>query len=280
MNILKSRYPELHSIVGQCCPVDMTNKDLFRTIYLTNKFSRNQIQQWQDLLARSRTMPLMDMSSFLFHLFLQCYAKNRSNILLVNIDSTINIKFMQTTCQYELCLTRNALVAHLCRSARWLERRRILSDDAVIYLLAETNLIECLSRKRQLYVQLSGIHETFYSLPYYQTRTNVQRQQADQYLTKYNRRQRTVQFHLQATRQGQQAHLTELYHVLIARHLMLYHVSKFERYDVHHAIETSSNGVMLVDAMRQSTFSQVFFNHRPKDEVVSVRLLCLFVFTI
>jgi hypothetical protein len=135
-------------------------------------------------------------------------------------------------------------------------------------LLSEFTLIECLSRKRQLFIQLSGTHETFYSLPYYITRKSVDKKRADLRLNKLNTRKRTIQFHLHATKQGQQAHLTDLYEVLIERNMIHYHVSKYERFDIHHSIEKSFNGQMLIDAMFNSNFTKIFINHRPKQEVV------------
>lgn len=269
MNLLKSRYPELQTLFCLYQPTTSEQKPLFRTIFFTQKLTPIQIRQWKELLTRDRSNLPMDTSTFLFNLLVQCQNKNRSNLLLTNLNLK-SLKLNRTTFQMDVYLNGNPLINHLCQSSKWFERRRILSDDAVIYLLSEFNVIECLSRKRQLFIQLSGIQETFYTLPYYQIRTERMQKQSDQRILKRNRRQRTIQFRLHATREGQQAHLTELYQKFMPRHWMCYHVSKSERFDVYHPIETSFNGEMLVEAMIQSEFSRQFFQDRPKQEVVSV----------
>jgi hypothetical protein len=257
MNILKSHYSELNSL-DRLIP---NHKDLFRGIYLTKKMTQIQESQWKEILARRRISN--DNQTFLFNLLTNSYTKNRLNILLTNID--FKTKKLTKTNDY---LSKNSLISHICQSKQWIERRTYLSDDALIYLFSEFTIIECLSRKRQLFIQLSGTYETFYSLPYYLTRKIQEKKHAELRLSKFNTRKRTIQFHLHATKQGQQAHLTDLYEVLTPRNIMHYHVSKFERFDIHHSIEKSFDGQMLLDAMIGSDFSKSFFNHRPKQEVV------------
>ncbi|CAF4849937.1 unnamed protein product, partial [Rotaria sp. Silwood2] len=149
----------------------------------------------------------------------------------------------------------------------WIKRREYLIDDALIYLLSEFQIIECLTRKRQLFIQLCGTRETFFNIPYYITRNLKDKQRNNLRLDKFNRRKRTVQFHLHATKQGQQAHLTDLYEVLIAKNMIQYHISKYERFDIHHPIEKLYNGQLFVDSLFESNFSKTFFSHRPKEEV-------------
>lgn len=269
MNILKSRYPELQPLVRACPHLTADEKSLFRTVYLTHKMTVIQVRQWKELSGRQRTAPMMDTPTFLFHLLIQCQTKNRQHLLLNNVNVK-SIKSALEPFQYEAFLEKNPLISHLCRSPIWMQRRQVLADDVLIYLLSELSVLECLSRKRQLFVQLSGSNETFYGLPYYQTRNEDERKRVEARRANLHRRKRTIQFHLHATRQGQQAHLTDLHQSLIARHLMYYHVSRHERFDAHHPIETCSNGETLVDAMIKSKFSQTFFDHRPKQEVVSL----------
>ena len=267
MNILKSRYPELQPLVRSCPHLTAVERDLFRTVYLTHKLTTIQARHWKELTRRPRTAAMMDTSTFLLQLLIQCQVKNHQHVLLNHLNVK-NIKLAQEPFQAEVYLEKNPLICHLCRSPVWIQRRQALSDDALIYLFSELNVIECLSRKRQLFVQLSGTCETFYGLPYYQTRTEEKRKRVEARRATLFRRKRTIQFHLHATRQGQQAHLTDLQQALIARHLMYYHVSRHEQFDVHHPMETCADGERLVDAMIKSKFSQTFFQHRPKQEVV------------
>ena len=265
MNILKSRYSELDTLLHFIPNLDSHRRDLFRGIYLTQRMSKLQESQWKEILNRKRIST--DHSTFLSNLLITCQNKNRSNILLLNID----LKTKKFSKNLEDSLSQNACLSYICQSSIWIERRTSLSNEAFIYLFSEFLLIECLSRKRQLFIQLSGSHETFYSLPYYITRTTEEKKRAEYRLNKVNTRKRTIQFHLHATRQGQQAHLTDLSEVLIERNLMYYHVSKYERFDIHHSIEKAFNGEMIVEVMFSSKFSQTFFSHRPKDEVVRER---------
>ena len=267
MNILKPRFPELQPLVRVCPHLTADGKSLFRMVYLTHKMTAFQVRQWKELTSRPRTAPMMDTPTFLFQLLIQCQTKNRQHILLNNMNVK-SVKFAPETFQYEVLLEKNPLISHLRRSSIWLQRRQVLTDDVLIYLLSELSVLECLSRKRQLFIQLSVNNETFYSLPYYRTRKEDERKRLEARRANLHRRKRTIQFHLHATRQGQQAHLTDLHQTLIARHLMYYHVSGHERFDAHHPIETCSNGEMLIDAMIKSKFSQTFFDHRPKQEVV------------
>ncbi len=269
MNILKSCYSEFDSLIRLIPNMDSNQKGIFRGIYLTKKMNQIQELQWKEILSRKRIFN--DNQTFLYNLLTHCYTKNRSNILLINLDLK-NKKFSKSTCQSEDYLTKNSILTHICLSNIWIKRRTYLSDEAFIYLLSEFILIECLSRKRQLFIQLSGTHETFYSLPYYLTRKSNEKQRADLRLKKLNTRKRTIQFHLHATNQGQQAHLTDLYEVFIERNLMHYHVSKYERFDIYHSIEKDFNGQMMIDTMISSEFSQTFFNHRPKQEVVRLNI--------
>jgi len=261
MNILKSRYSELDSLIRLIPNIDSNGKELFRGIYLTKKMTKIQEIQWKEILGRKQI--LNDNQTFIYNLLINCHTKNRLNILLINIDLK-NFKFSK----YEDYISKNSFISHICLSNIWIKRRNYLSDQALIYLLSEFTLIECLSRKRQLFIQLSGTHETFYSLPYYITRKSNDKKRADLRLNKLNTRKRTIQFHLHATKQGQQAHLTDLYEVLIERNMIHYHVSKYERFDIHHSIEKSFNGQMLIDAMFNSNFTKIFISHRPKQEVV------------
>jgi predicted RNA-binding protein YlxR (DUF448 family) len=261
MNILKSRYPELDSLIRLIPNIDSNQKEIFRGIYVTKKMTQIQEIQWKEILGRKRI--LYDNQTFIYNLLINCQRKNRLNILLINIDLK-NTKLSKNTLQYD----KNSFISYICSSNIWIKRRNYLSDDAWIYLFSEFILIECLSRKRQLFIQLSGTHETFYSLPYYITRKLEERKRADLRLNKVNTRKRTIKFHLHATKQGQQAHLTDLYEILIERNLMHYHVSKYERFDIHHSIEKAFNGQMMVEEMFSSEFSKTFFNHRPKQEVV------------
>ncbi len=266
MNILKSRYSEFDSLIRFLPNIESNQKGLFRGIYLTNKMSQIQEIQWKEILNRKRISN--DNQTFLYNLLTHCHNKNRSNILLINLDLK-NKKFSKTTFQSEDYLMKNSILTHICLSNIWIERRMHLSDEALIYLLSEFILIECLSRKRQLFIQLSGTHETFYGLPYYLTRKSHEKQRADLRLKKFNTRKRTIQFHLHATQQGQQAHLTDLHEILIERNLMHYHVSKYERFDIYHSIEKDFNGQMMIETMISSEFSRTFFSYRPKQEVVS-----------
>jgi hypothetical protein len=249
--------------------MDSSNKkDLFRGIYLIKKMTNIQEIQWKEILGRKQLSN--PNQTFVYNLLINSYTKNRSNILLKNIDIK-NTKLSKTNFQYEDYLGRNSLISHICLSNIWIQRRNFLSDEALIYLLSEFTLIECLSRRRQLFIQLCGIHETFFSLPYYITRKCEEKKRADGRLNKLNTRKRTIQFHLHATKQGQQAHLTDLYEIVIPRHMMHYHVSKCEKFDIHYSIELVFNGQMFVDAMFSSDFSKTFINHRPKEEVVRQR---------
>lgn len=267
MNILKNHYPELNSVIQLIPNIDSDHKDLFRGIYLTKKLTKIQESQWKEILSRKQI--LNDDQTFIFNLLINSHTKNRLNILLNNIDLK-NKKLSKHTFQLNDYISKNSLILHICLSKKWIQRRNYLSDEAWIYLFSEFTIIECLSRKRQLYIQLSGIYETFYSLPYYITRKVQEKKRAELKLSKFNTRKRTIQFHLHATKQGQQAHLTDLYEILIPRNIMHYHVSKYERFDIHHAMEKSFNGQMLFDAMVSSDFSKTFFNHRPKQEVVKI----------
>ncbi|UJR26357.1 hypothetical protein I4U23_007690 [Adineta vaga] len=260
MNILKNCYPELYSLHHTIPNIDSNSKDLFRGIYLTKKMTKNQDRQWKELLIRKQISS--DNQSFISNLLINCYTKNRLNILLTNIDIKAN--------NYDYT-SKNSLIVHISLSNLWIERRKILADEAIIYLLSEFTIIECLTRKRQLFIQLSGTHESFYSLPYYITRKANEKQLFNTRTKKMNTRKRTIQFHLHSTKQGQQAHLTDLYETLIPSHLMHYHVSKFERFDIYSSIEKSFNGEMLVEAFFSSDFSKGFFNHRPKEEVEEIR---------
>ncbi|CAF0751318.1 unnamed protein product [Adineta ricciae] len=260
MNILKTRYPELYALHQAIPNIDHDGKDLFRGLYLTKKMTKNQDRHWKDLLARKQTST--DNQSFLSNLLHSCHRKNRLNILLTNIDLKMN--------NHDY-LSKNSLISHIYLSNIWFERRKLLSDEAVIYLLSEFTIIECLTRKRKLFMQISGTHETFYSLPYYIARKAEEKQQAHKRAKKINTRKRTIQFHLHATKEGQQAHLTDLYETSIPNHLMHYHVSKFERFDVYSPIEKAYNGEMLVEAFFSSDFSKGFFSHRPKEEVEQIR---------
>ena len=263
MNVLKSCYSELNSLVRLLPNIDSNEKGLFRGIYLSKKMTKVQEIQWKEILGRKRM--ISDNPTFLFNLLLTCHRKNRSNILLINIDMKNTYK---NTFQYEEYVCKNSLILHTCLSNIWIKRREVLCDEILIYLLSEFTLIECLTPRRQLFIQLSGTHETFYSLPYFITRKSEDKQRADLKLNKFNRRKRTIKFHLHATKQGQQAHLTDLHEMLIARNMIQYHVSQYERFDVHHPIERSFNGQMFVDAMFSSNFSKMFFCHRPKEELV------------
>lgn len=267
MNILKSRYTELISLNRYIPNLDSNERELFRGIFLTKKFNSIQENQWKEILGVNRQRIINDQQIFVFNLLNSCQLKNRANILLKNIDFKSS-KFAKQNSPIDDHIHKNALLEHICSSKLWIRRRQILADEALIYLLSEYILIECLSRKRQLFIQISGIHETFYTLPYYITRTNDEKKRAEIRLNKINTRKRTIQFHLHATKQGQQAHLTDLYEKLVERHLMLYHVSKFEKFDIHHIVEKSVHGEMMMDAMLKSEFSQTFFKHRPQDEVV------------
>lgn len=266
MNVLKSHSSEmesLHRLIPNLSPKD---KGYFRGIYLMKKLSKIQDIQWKEHLNRPKRIS-NDPALFLSHLLTQCYHKNRSNILLTNIDLKAT-RLNKSTIPWEDYLAKNSLLTHVCLSEIWITRRMILSEDAWIYLLSECVLIECISRKRQLFLQLSGTYETFYNLSYYLTRTIEGKRRAEIRVNQMNTRKRTIQFHLHATKQGQQAHLTDLYEKLIERHLMHYHVSKHERFDIHHSIEKNFDGSTIVDALISSEFSKIFFIHRPKQEVV------------
>lgn len=267
MNILKSRYSELYPLIRLIPEIDSTKKDLFRGIYLTKKLTNIQEIQWKEILSRKQYIS-NDNQEFLYNLLFTCQLKNRSNILLINIDLKTK-KLTRNLLESDDYINKNSFISHICLSKQWIERRNYLSDDCLIYLLSEFTLIECLSRKRQLFIQISGTHETFYSLPYYLTRKSEDKKRIELKVNKLNTRKRTIQFHLHATKQGQQAHLTDLYEIFIERHMMHYHVSKYEQFDIHHSIEKSFNGQMLIDAMFSSEFSKTFINHRPKQEVVS-----------
>lgn len=267
MNILKCHYPQLESL-HRCIPnLSANEKEYFRGIYLTKKMTIVEDQQWKEFVNHRQSIT-NENNLFIYQLLTNCYNKNRSNILLSNIDLK-NIKYFKSNFSWEDYLTRNSLLTHICLSNIWKIRRQILSDEAWIYLFSEFLLVECLSRKRQLFIQLSGTHETFYHLSYYLTRTTTAKKRAEIRLNQINTRKRTIQFHLHATKQGQQAHLTDLYENLIERHFMHYHVSKHERFDVYHTIEKNFNGQMMVETMMTSEFSRTFFMHRPKQEVVS-----------
>lgn len=269
MNILKSHYPQLESLHRFIPNLPANEKGYFREIYLTKKMTTLEDLHWKELV-NSRPRISSENAIFVHQLLIQCYNKNRSNLLLTNIDLK-TLKFLKSTFPWEDCLARNSLLAQICCSNRWQIRRRILSDEAWIYLFSEFVLVECLSRKRQLFIQVSGTHETFYHLSYYLTRTTSAKKRAETRLNQQNTRKRTIQFHLHATKQGQQAHLTDLYESLIERHFMHYHVSKYERFDVYHAMEKNFNGQMIVDELISSEFSRTFFRHRPQQEVVSMR---------
>lgn len=266
MNILKSRYSEIDSLTRLIENIESNKKDIFRGIYLTKKMTNIQEIQWKEILSRRQHLP-NDNQLFLYNLLLNCQLRNRSNILLLNIDLKTK-KLTRNTYEYEDYINKNPFISHICCSKLWIERRNYLSDEGLIYLLSEFTLIECLTRKRQLFIQLSGTYETFYNLPYYLTKKPEEKKRMELRINKLNTRKRTIQFHLHATKQGQQAHLTDLYDILIERHMMHYHVSKYERFDIHHSIEKCFNGEMLVDGMFSSEFSRIFINHRPKEEVV------------
>ncbi|CAF1487489.1 unnamed protein product, partial [Adineta steineri] len=266
MNILKTNYSELVSLHQLIPNLDSTTRNQFRGIYFTKKMTTYQISQWNEILQRKSFINNSDNHIFISNLLMNCYNKNRSNILLTNID----IKNNKALNNHDY-ISKNSLLSHLCLSYIWIERRKILSDEALIYLLSEFTLIECLTRRRQLFIQLSGTYESFYSLPYYIMRKSHEKNEANLKLNKMNTRKRTIQFHLHATKQGQQAHLTDLYGTLLPTHLVHYHVSKFERFDIYHSIEKSYNGQMFVEAMFTSEFSKTFFNHRPKEEVEQIR---------
>ena len=268
MNILKSHSSEMESLHRLIPNLSAKDKEYFRGIYLMKKMSKIQDIQWKELLNRPNRIS----NDFLSQLLTQCYNKNRSNILLTNIDLK-NFKLNKSTFPWEDYLAKNTHLAHVCLSEIWITRRMILCDDAWIYLFSEFVMIECLSRKRQLFIQISGTYETFYNLSYYLTRTIEGKKRTEIRLNQMNTRKRTIQFHLHATKQGQQAHLTDLYENIIERHLMHYHVSKHERFDIHHSMEKNFNGEMIVDAMISSGFSKTFFTHRLKQEVVNERML-------
>ncbi|CAF3358255.1 unnamed protein product [Rotaria sp. Silwood1] len=269
MNILKNCYTELDSLIKYLPNMDSNQKEIFQGIYLTKKMTPKQEIQWKEILQRKQSI-INDKQLFLYNLLLNCYMKNRLNILLTNIDLKNKI-LTKNTFQYDDYVYKNSLITHICLSNIWLKRREYLIDDVLIYLLTEFQLIECLTRKRQLFIQLCGTRETFFNIPYYITRNLKEKQQNNLRLDKFNRRKRTVQFHLHATKQGQQAHLTDLYETLIARNMIQYHISKYERFDIHHPIEKSFNEKLFVDALFESDFSKTFFNHRPKEEVEQIR---------
>ncbi|CAF2252574.1 unnamed protein product [Rotaria magnacalcarata] len=197
---------------------------------------------------------------------MNCYRKNRLNILLMNIDMK-NTILSKHTFQYDDYVKKNSLISHICLSNLWARRRKFITDDALIYLLSEFVIIESLNRKRLLFTQLCGTQETFFSVPYYVTRTAEEKKRNDLRVHKFNTRKRTVQFHLHATKQGQQANLTDLCLMLIDRNMIQYHVSKYERFDINHPIEKSLSGQMFIDAWLKSDFSKTFFSHRPKQEL-------------
>ncbi|CAF3454227.1 unnamed protein product [Rotaria socialis] len=264
MNILKSAYSELHSIVRYIPNIDSNEKELFHGIYLTKKMTKTQEIQWKEILERKHF--INDNSTFLFNLLMNCYRKNRLNILLMNIDLK-NTSLSKNTFQYDDYVKKNSLISHICLSNLWTRRRQFITDDALIYLLSEFVIVESLNRKRLLFTQLCGTQETFFSVPYYVTRTAEEKKRNDLRVHKFNTRKRTVQFHLHATKQGQQANLTDLCLMLIDRNMIQYHVSKYERFDINHPIEKSSSGQMLIDAWLKSDFSKTFFSHRPKQEL-------------
>lgn len=269
MNVLKSHSSEMESLHRLIPNLSAKDKGYFRGIYLMKKMNKIQDIQWKELLNRPKRIS-NDNAMFLSQLLTQCYNKNRSNILLTNID------LKNSRLNKEDYLTKNSFLARVCLSEIWIIRRMILSEDAWIYLFSEFLMIECLSRKRQLFIQISGTYETFYNLSYYLTRTIEGKKRTEMRLNQINTRKRTIQFHLHATKQGQQAHLTDLYENLIERHLMHYHVSKYERFDIHHSMEKNFSGETIVDAMISSGFSKTFFTHRPKQEVVRERMLLTF----
>ncbi|CAF3352542.1 unnamed protein product [Rotaria sp. Silwood1] len=275
MNILKNCYTELDSLIKYLPNMDSNQKEIFQGIYLTKKMTPKQEIQWKEILQRKQSI-INNKQLFLYNLLLNCYMKNRLNILLTNIDLKNKI-LTKNTFQYDDYVYKNSLITHICLSNIWLKRREYLIDDVLIYLLTEFQLIECLTRKRQLFIQLCGTRETFFNIPYYITRNLKEKQQNNLRLDKFNRRKRTVQFHLHATKQGQQAHLTDLYETLIARNMIQYHISKYERFDIHHPIEKSFNEKLFVDALFESNFSKTFFNHRPKEEVVRKILKKFFI---
>ncbi|CAF2356214.1 unnamed protein product [Rotaria sp. Silwood2] len=225
--------------------------------------------QWKEILQRKQSI-INNKQIFLYNILISCYMKNRLNILLTNIDLK-NKNLTKNTFQYDDYIYKNSLITHICLSNIWIKRREYLIDDALIYLLSEFQIIECLTRKRQLFIQLCGTRETFFNIPYYITRNLKEKQRNNLRLDKFNRRKRTVQFHLHATKQGQQAHLTDLYEVLIAKNMIQYHISKYERFDIHHPIEKLYNGQLFVDSLFESNFSKTFFSHRPKEEVEQIR---------
>ncbi|CAF1022336.1 unnamed protein product [Rotaria sordida] len=269
MNILKTCYTELDSLITYLPNLNSNQKEYFREIYLTKKMTTKQEIQWKEILQRKNSI-INNNELFLYNLLINCYMKNRSNILLINIDIK-NKNLTKNTFQYNDYIYKNSLITYICLSNIWIKRRKYLIDDALIYLLSEFQLIECLTRKRQLFIQLSGIRETFFNVPYYITRNLKEKQQNNFKLNKFNTRKRTVQFHLHTTKQGQQAHLTDLYETLIARNMIQYRISKYERFDIHHPIEKLFNEQLFVDAFFQSDFSKKFFNHRPKEEMEQIR---------
>ena len=263
MNLLKSRYSENFNNLNRFCPhLTKNEKEFFRTIFIVEKFNDVQLRQWKEITGRKRIQPLMDNGTFLYQLLTQCQMKNRRNLLLNKIN------FSSLKSSREINVEQNVILQHLSRSKIWLKRREILSDDAVIYLLSELILIESLSRKRQLFIQLSGGNETFYNLSYYQMRTVVERQLMEKRTGNFHLRKRTIQFHLHSTKQGQQAHLTQFAETLITRHFMYYHVSKNEHFDIYHPMETVANGQKLIEAMFQLEFTKSFLAHRPQTEIV------------
>ncbi|CAF4404301.1 unnamed protein product, partial [Rotaria magnacalcarata] len=264
MNILKSSYSELHSIVRYIPNIDSNEKELFHGIYLTKKMTKTQEIHWKEILERKHF--INDNSTFLYNLLMNCYRKNRLNILLMNIDMK-NTILSKHTFQYDDYVKKNSLISHICLSNLWARRRKFITDDALIYLLSEFVIIESLNRKRLLFTQLCGTQETFFSVPYYVTRTAEEKKRNDLRVHKFNTRKRTVQFHLHATKQGQQANLTDLCLMLIDRNMIQYHVSKYERFDINHPIEKSLSGQMFIDAWLKSDFSKTFFSHRPKQEL-------------
>jgi hypothetical protein len=272
MNILKGCYSELESIARLLPNVNSNDKkELFHDIYITQKMTKIQEHQWKEIMGIRMSI---DNQTFLYNLLITCHTKNRLNILLTNLDLK-NTKLSKNTFRTEDYISKNSLISHICLSNIWTRRRNILSDDGLIYLLSEFTLIECLSRQRQLFIQLSGTHETFFSLPYYITRNDEGKKRAELRTNKLNTRKRTIQFHLHATKQGQQAHLTDLYEISITRNMMHYHVSKNEQFDIYHPVEKSFDGKTLIDAIFSSDFSKTFINNRPKQEVVCWNLRCL-----
>lgn len=265
MNVLKSSYSELHSLIRYLPNINPNDKELFHGIYLTKKMTKAQELQWKEVIE-SRQL-INDNQTFLLNLLTNCYRKNRSNIILIDIDMKNKI-LSKNSFEYDYYVKKNSTIEHLCLSDLWIKRRQCIADDAFVYLLSEFTIVECLTRKRQLFIQLSGTRETFFNIPYYITRTSKEKQRNDLRLNKLSTRKRTVQFHLQATKQGQQAHLTDLYETLIDRNMIQYHVSKHEQFDPSHPIEKSLDAQVFVDTWFKSDFSKSFFSHRPKEEVV------------